>query len=463
MVTYDPTPDFALRVARTCPDGAPIPYTVREANQSADHAKWEEARQSELASLRENNVFHLVPRPTDVPVIPSQWVHDIKLNEHNQIDCYKARLVAKGYVQVEGVHYTETYAPTAKFVSIRVVIALAAMFGWLLHQMDVTTAFLYADIDGDIFLEQPDGHVDKTFPKHVWKLKKALYGLKQSPHLWNLVMDKFLKAHGFTPSFADPCVYIKIEAWHITIIVLYVDDLIIATSTTKALNDIKTKLHQRFKMKDLGELRYCLGIQIRHNTDTIQMGQQNYISDILKRFDMTECNGVSTPMDRPLLSAPIIPTKPCNLPYRELVGSLQYLSVATRPAITNAVSQLSRHLSNFDGSHYTAAKRVLRYLKSTQDLALTYHRGSNVHGHFSQTLYNGPSPDQVKDRKITCYSYADFGGTKMDRRSTTEYVNLFAGAAISWKSQLQPTVALSTLEAEYMAMSKEAQEVIWLR
>jgi hypothetical protein len=139
------------------------------------------------------------------------------------------------------------------------------------------------------------------------------------------------------------------------------------------------------------------------------------------------------------------------------VGSLQYLSVATRPDITNAVSQLSRHLSNFDKSHYYAAKGVLRYLKSTQDLALTYYKGSNHHGHFSQTFYNGPPPDQVKDIKITCYSDADFGGTKLDRRSTTGFVNMFGGVAISWKRQLQPTVALSTLEAEYMAMSKEAQ------
>lgn len=246
-------------------------------------------------------------------------------------------------------------------------------------------------------------------------------------------------------------------------IAVYVDDLIIAASDDGLIHDTKKMLHTRFKMKDLGKLKYCLGIQVSQTEDSLKISQSKYINDLLEWFNMKNCNPSITPMDKTILGAPVHASGSTEFPYHELVGSLQYLSVATRPDITAAVSYLSRFLNSFDETHWTAAKKVLCYLKWTQNLGIEYAHDTQQHQSFVHTTYNGPSFVDVVNRKIVSYSDADYGGTKLDQHSVTGYVNLFAGGAISWKSQLQPTVALSTLEAEYMALSKSAQEVIWLR
>jgi len=272
-----------------------------------------------------------------------------------------------------------------------------------------------------------------------------------------------LKGHEFEQAKADPCLYIKKKQSGTILIGIYVDDLIITASDMNILQETKNILCNRFKMKDMGELKFCLGIQVERNDAGIKIHQSKYIKDILVKFNMEHCNTADYPMSNIPLQKPFSENAEGKYPFRELVGSLLYVSIATRPDITYSVSQLSRHLNNFDETHWTAAKRVLRYLKRTQDYGLFYHISNLSALSFAQQKYNGPKSEEVENRKIKSFSDADFGGTKLDRRSVSGNVNLFAGAAISWRSQVQPTVALSTLEAEYMAMSKAAQEVIWLK
>jgi hypothetical protein len=437
------------------------PRSMREVAASPERAQWEAADKSELDSITENDVYELVPRPPGIPVLPAWIIRVKKFDQWGNLSRFKSRLVGGGHRSILGIHYMDTFAPTAKMVSIRLLVALAAIRGWKMHQMDITTAFLYAPIDRDVYVEQPDGYAVGDPKGMVWKLKRALYGLKQSPHLWNKTLDEFMKSKGLNPTMADPCVYVKWKDGVMLAVAVYVDDLMIMSSSQEMIDELKKDLNGRFKMKDIGELKYCLGIQVTRETNGIRLHQTGYINELLKRFNMEDCKPVNYPMGNFLLGPPTTPMP--ELLYRELVGCLQYLSVATRPDITFAVSQLSKHLNSYDETHMTAAKRVLRYLKKTKDMGILFSGDVGELSSYAHSNYNGPPPEQVFNRQVISFTDADFGGNVFDRRSVTGYVNMFAGGAVSWKSQTQPTTALSTLESEYMAMSKGAQEVIWIR
>jgi hypothetical protein len=228
---------------------------------------------------------------------------------------------------------------------------------------------------------------------------------------------------------------------------VFVDDLIIAGS---ALNDItifKNKLSQLYKMKDMGTLEYCLGISvIRHSNGSISLNQSKYIDDTMSRFGLQLAHSEPTPMQQGLqLSKSSSPSDSANLkfPYREVVGSLMYLMISTRPDISYAVGQLSKFLNCSGQQHHSAALHLLRYVKGSKDLCITYHA-------------NSPLP-------VYGYSDADWAACIDSRRSTTAYIFFAAGGPISWKSKVQPTVALSSTEAEYMSLTAAAQEAMSLR
>ena len=459
--TVETLQDHCLRIEAS----ADCPFDIPAARKHLDAEQWERAIESELESLVENDVYTWVPRPekaAGILLVPSRVVFTRKPDEMLQLTKPKCRIVAKGYTQIEGVHYEETYAPTAKLTTIRALFAKAVKENLIVHQMDVKTAFLYAPIDKQIYMEPPRG-IDHP-QGFVWKLNKALYGLKQAPHLWNNTLHEFLVSKGFKRLFADPCMYqLHVSDKKYVEIAVYVDDLILAATHEDILMQTKEYLSAQFQMKDMGLCRYCLGIQITPTTTGVKLHSTQLIKDILKRFNMENCNPSKVPMDLSPLGRPLVPAEQ-DFPYRELVGSLQYISMTTRPDITHAVSQLSRHLNNFDESHWKAAKKVLRYLKGTKDMGINYSKsGTALPETYCQYRYNGPKSDEVVGREITCFADADFGGSKLDRRSNSGNVNMYAGGPISWFSKVQPTVALSTLEAEYMSMSRAAQEIIWLR
>ena len=224
-----------------------------------------------------------------------------------------------------------------KFQSIRALLALAVQHDLLLHQMDVVTAFLNGTLEETIYLQQPDGYVQQGKEHLVCKLNKSLYGLKQSPRCWNKVLTEFMKSVGFTQSSADPCIYVR-DTSSLTIVAAYVDDLIIANKTEKEMQEVKQQLQCQFRMKDMGELHYCLGITISHDQTnmTIEMHQKQYILKMLKKYNLTDAKSVSTPADPNVklckddeVSKPIDPVL-----YQSMVGSLLYVAIAIRPDIS---------------------------------------------------------------------------------------------------------------------------------
>jgi len=269
----------------------------------------------------------------------------------------------------------------------------------------------------------------------VCLLKKSLYGLRQAGRNWYATLDKVLRKYGAAPSNADPCVYRIGKGDDLVLIAVYVDDLIIASKDVNRMEQLKINLSQEFEIKDLGEIKHCLGIEFGREDDRITMHQRGYIIDILNRFEMMESNPVRTPMDisqkltRP--SATSI-TATSRFPYRELVDALMYLAVSTRPDIAFAVSCLSQFNDRHDESHWTAAKRVLRYLRRSIDLGLVYEPTS---------------------KPLRYFVDSDWANCPNDRRSYTGYATILSNAAISWEAKKQRTVALSSTEAEYMGLT----------
>ena len=371
--------------------------------------------------------------------------------------------------------FHETYSPVARFTSIRLVLALASLLNLTVHQMDVETAFLNAELKEDIYMYPPAGMI--VAPGNVLKLNRTLYGLKQAPREWYGNLHSFLLSQGFSSVSNDSCVYIRKTDRGTVVIAVYVDDLIIAGSSLSLVNSIKHSFHNRYKMSDMGPLEYVLGVRVDQDTAnrTISLSQRQYIVDLLTKYNMSDCSTEATPMDdRKRLSKDMSPVTAAEkaemekVPYREAVGSLLWLSNGTRPDISYAVSQVAKYMSNPGMEHWKAVKRILRYLKGTMDRKIVYNGKSNIDiigydkGECNVTPNLNPN-DSRRKRKLDAFADADWGSDSDTRRSVTGYVFMLAGGPISWQSRQQSTVALSSMEAEYMSACAATQEAIWLR
>jgi hypothetical protein len=430
-------------VTLTCDSAEPS--SVLEATSGSNSDKWRSAMKAEMDSLIENEVWDLVERPKDRKTIGSKWVFKEKVGADGSVERYKARLVAQGYSQQYGLDYDETFSPVVRGESVRTVIAMAAKNNLVLHQMDVTTAFLNGTLKEEVYMKQPEGFVTKGKEHLVCKLKKSIYGLKQSPRCWNAALDGHLRKIGFIQSTSDPCIYTADEG--LVILAVYVDDIILAAKSEQHLNKVKQAIADKFTVQDMGELRYFLGVTIdqKTNSESIWMGQPGYTQRILKKFNMDEAKPVSTPVDT---SVKLTKAEEENETvdqglYQSAVGSLLYLSMWTRPDITYAVSNVSKFCSKPCKEHWTAVKRIMRYLKGTIDYGLWYDK-------------NTPS-------ECVGYSDSDWAGDTDDRKSTSGYVFQICGAAVSWRSKKQSCVAISTAEAEYIALASAAQEAVWMQ
>lgn len=239
--------------------------------------------EDEITALNDNNTYDLVTPPENRQIVGGKWVFAVK-NGPNGEETHKARYVANGYSQIAGIDYQETFAPTARMSSVRILVQLAVQNDMITHQMDVKTAYINAPIDCDIYMEQPKGFekVGKNGEQLVYKLKKSLYGLKQSGRNWNNMLHTFLCKENFSQSRADPCVYVRnSETEGCVILIIWVDDIIISATSSKLLESVKESLSQKFKMKDLGELSWFLRTQFKCNETTTEMNQSQYID---KRF-----------------------------------------------------------------------------------------------------------------------------------------------------------------------------------
>jgi hypothetical protein len=431
------------------------PSTYREVMSRPDSAQWEAAMKDEIDSIIKNNTWELVDLPPERKAIGCKWVYIRKRTATGKIERYKARLVAKGFSQIEGIDFTETFAPVAKFSSIRALLALATDYDLEIHQMDVKTAFLNGDLDVDIYMEQPEGFTVTGSEHQVCKLKKSLYGLKQAGRAWYQKIDDALFKLGFTRLDTDHCVYQLTRDGLRLWIALYVDDLLIFSNQLEQLKDFKSQFSKLFDMKDLGEAHFALGIEIIRDRAqrTLFISQRRYIDNLLRRYGMDDCKPISTPMEvKPKLTRLQCPqsgeeaASVRNLPYQSAVGAMMYAMLGTRPDIAFAIARLSQFSSNYGITHWSALKRVMRYLAGTRDLCISYR---------------GASASTSVVTNLIGYCDADWGSDIDHRRSITGYVFTLAHGAISWQAKTQQTVALSSVEAEYMASTQATKEAIW--
>ena len=427
------------------------PSSFEEAVSCPAKDKWISAMNEELESMKINQVWELVDLPTGRRAIGNKWVLKIKQKADGSIERYKARLVAKGFTQQEGIDYEETFSPVVRFTSIRLILALVAGLDLELHQMDVKTAFLNGELDEEIYMDQPTGFVKEGNEHKVCKLLKSIYGLKQSSRQWYFRFQEVVLSNGFTMIDEDNCVYTKRSKGQFIIMSLYVDDILIAGNDKQFVMEIKAWLSSNFEMKDMGEATYILGVKISRDRSRklLSLSQETYIKKILERFSMQDCKSFDTPISKcDTLSLEMCPKTQKEtdqmkmVPYANAVGSLMYAMMCTRPDICHAVGMVSRYQSNPGQGHWKAVKRVLRYLKGTTDLALCY---------------------QGSDLQLEGYTDADWAGDLDERRSTSGFVFLLGNGAISWSSKKQTCIALSTMEAEFVAFSTAAQEAVWLR
>ena len=441
-----PTERYGVWINATQTMDCPEPSTAEEAFVSPEKKMWIEAMNKEMKSLEANNVYDLVELPRDRKMVGSKWVFKRKLKEDGSVERYKARLVAQGFLQRAGQDYDETFCPVVRFESIRSILAMAAQKGLIVHQMDVTSAFLNGNLDEEVYMAQPEGFEVKGKEHLVCRLKRSLYGLKQAPRCWNATLNNQLIKMGFVQTDSDPCVYVSSEG-EFFIIAVYVDDILLAGKSNKRMTEVKQALSSQFEVKDLGELHYLLGITVKqdHVNQSIWIGQPAYTTSILEKFGMKDAKSIATPVNTGLKLTRA--TEEDDLAderlYQQIVGSLQYLSTMTRPDITYAVSTVAKFCSKPTKVHFTAVKRILRYLKGTSNHGLLYKKASSSN--------------------CVGYSDSDWAGDTDDRKSTSGYVFLVGDTAITWKSKKQSCVALSTAEAEYIALSQAAQEALWLR
>lgn len=302
-----------------------------------------------------NHTWELVDLPPGRSVVSCKWLLKCKYHSDGTIARCKACLVAHGFSQIAGIDYTETFSPVVQMQSLVVMIALAAIHNLHMHQLDVKTTFLYALLQEEVFMQQPEGFVDSNYPKQVCKLLWSLYGLKQSPQMWFQRFNSYLLEIGFLPCSADGNVYVKKQGTNFAMLGLYVDDSIVISNSSAFFTSIKHDLFLHFEMVDNGELEYCLGIQITHDrvAKTITLSQPKYINDILARFNMTDCKRVDTPLQANFrLRKAMCPEtiheidQMKDIPYSSAIGSMLDVAASTCPDISYEVGRLAQFMAN---------------------------------------------------------------------------------------------------------------------
>lgn len=417
--------------------------SLQEVLQGPEREQWLQAIREELLSFEENSAWELVDPPADGSIVQCKWVLKKKYEIDDKVR-YRARLVAKGFTQKFGVDYDETFSPVVRHTTLRLLFALSVKLKFDISHLDVTTAFLNGDLDEVIYMQKPECFNNSDNGK-VLKLKKAIYGLKQSSRMWYKKVDDCLTKSGYVRSNLEPCLYIKNKNNCQTIVALYVDDFFIFSNDTKETNCLKEMLKSNFKLKDLGQIRQCLGMRVNYDKErgTLTLDQERYVEQLLQKFKMTECKTACTPMEHKLNLDKIDKNCNKNLPYQQLIGSLLYLAVLTRPDISFAVGYLSQFNTCYTDEHWGHCKRILKYLKKTKGFGLTFHSRGNS--------------------ELIGFVDADWGNSVSDRKSFTGFCFQLSGGLISWRSQKQKTIALSSTEAEYIGISECCKEAIYLR
>jgi hypothetical protein len=440
------------------------PLTYGEAMQSAERAHWQKAMDEEIAALKSNNTWQTMPLPPHAHAIGCKWIYKVKLKSDGSIERYKARLCAKGFSQKQGIDYHETFAPVMKYKSQRVLLSLATVWAYEADQMDVVTAFLNGEMKEEVYMQQPEGYVSGDATVTVCKLIKTLYGTKQAPREWNAALNSFLvDSLHMTRCVTDTCIYVKrSHTNHLFLIGVFVDDMtcVFSPHDRAEWSLMKADIQKKFKTKDQGPVSWMLGMEIKRDRErgTLSISNELLITKVVDKFRMNDCKPATTPEEPTKLTKSQSPTtdegktEMEKKPYRSAVGSIAYIALSSRPDITHAVNEVSSHFNNPGQAHWIAVLKIIRYLKGTKGKTLVFASPMN-----RATDLENYVPI------ITAFSDADYAGCPDTRRSTTGYVVKLDGNTITWVTKRQQSVALSSCESEYMAITEAAKEVTWLR
>lgn len=393
----------------------------------------------ELDSIVGNNTWKLCTLPAGHKPIGLKWVFKLKKDPEGKVVKHKARLVAKGYVQRQGIDFEEVFAPVERLETVRLLVAMAAQEGWKLHHMDVKSAFLNGELVEEVYVSQPPGFEVDGEEGKVYRLKKALYGLRQAPRAWNSKLDQTLNKMGFAKCPSEHAVYKRRKGDNLLLVGVYVDDLIITGNNAVDIGDFKKQMKSMFSMSDLVLLSYYLGIEVSQTNAGITLSQAGYARKLLEKMGMKDCNPTSTPMEAKLkLSKTSASTAVVATEYRSIVGGLRY-HVHTCPDICYAVGIVSRFMERPTTEHMAVVKHIMRYIK-----------GSVVDGFCYEFR------KEARNSYLLGYSDSDMAGDIDDRKSTTGTLFYLGSSPISWVSQKQKIMALSSYEAEFIAATSTA-------
>ncbi len=435
------------------------PNSYKEAIKDPTYGKqWEQAIQEELASLESNCTWQLTDArelPAGQRTIGCKWVFKIKYSPNGLIERFKARLVARGFTQQYGVNYEQTFAPTLRFDTLRVLLALAAIDDLELQQMDVSNAYLAGDLSDEVlYMDPPEGLPADETCNQVCKLQKGLYGLKQAGRVWNKTLDAALQGLGFQATPSDPSVY---RSQSNVIIGVYVDDLLLLGKDPQAIEHVKKSLARQFKIKDLGNANVCLGIQIHRDrvNRRLTIDQSAYTRKILAQFGYSEARAAASPADggdRAITAFRDDSDKLADKAlYMEAIGSLLWLARATRPDLAYILGRLCQHNSKPAQRHWEAVQRVFQYLAGTANYGICFEAAST-----SLTSSTNEIPTPIG------YSDADFASNPNNRKSVSDCLFKLVDGAVIWGSRVQRSVSTSTTEAEYVALAEAGKIAKWL-
>ncbi|KAJ0836902.1 putative RNA-directed DNA polymerase [Helianthus annuus] len=404
---------------------------------------WVEAMQEELQQFHKLGVWKLVEKPENYKKIGTRWVFKCKKDDRGVVIRNKARLVVQGFRQIEGIDYNEVYAPVARLEAIRIFLAYASFKGFKVYQMDVKSAFLHGVVEEEVYVEQPPGFEDPVHPDRVWLLNKALYGLHQAPRAWYATLSTYLLENGFRRGLIDCTLFIKEQDGDLLLVQVYVDDIIFGSTNDVLCRNFERIMQDKFEMSAMGEINFFLGLQVQQTESGIFIHQTKYVGDILSRFQMSDATPIGTPLPTNHGITPDLKGEPVSPSYyRAMIGSLMYLT-ASRPDIMYPTCLLARYQVNPKASHLVAVKRIFRYLKAYPDTGLWYPRDNNF--------------------DLVAFSDSDFGGCKIDGKSTTAGCQFLGNRLVTWQCKKQTCVATSTCEAEYIAASSCCSQVLWIQ
>ena len=407
---------------------------------------WNDAMGKEIGAFVRTRTWSICDLPAGKVAVGCKWLFTIKYLADGSIERHKARLVAKGYTQQEGVDFFDTFSPVAKMVTVKMLLSLAPKMKWFLHQLDISNAFLNGDLEEEIYMKLPPGYAEiqgeEVSSTTVCRLHKSIYGLKQASRQWFIKFKTTLVSLGFEKCHGDHTLFVKAQDGNFLVVLVYVDDILIASTTEAASTKLTLQLSSFFQLRDLGEPKFFLGIEIARNVDGISLCQRKYVLDLLDSSGFSDCKPSSIPMEpNQKLSKDSGTLLVDGKQYRRILGKLQYLCL-TRPDITFAVSKLAQYSSAPSDVHLQALHKILRYLKDTIGLGIFYGVDSNF--------------------DLRGFSDSDWQTCPDTRRCVTGFAIFVGNSLISWRSKKQDVVSMSSAEAEYRAMSVATKEIIWV-